>query len=367
MTSQRVLVVDDEEAIRRGLARILTRAGHDCATAASADEAVGLLGREQFALVLTDVTMPGRSGLWLATYIAGAHPDTAVVMVTGVDDTDVANNALDVGAYGYVIKPFEANEIVINVANALRRRTLELDNRTHRDNLERLVRERTGRLASALERLAAADQALRQSHEESIRRLAHAAEFHDPATGIHLERMSLYSEALARAAGLDAVRCELVRMASPMHDIGKIGIPDHILRKPGRLSDDEIAVMRTHPEIGAELLAGSDSELLRLGRVIALNHHERYDGTGYPHRLSGDDIPLEGRIVAIADVFDALTSARPYKAAIPFDEAYEMMARQRGLHFDAYLVDAFVDLSGELSDIAARTAADAETFAGAVT
>jgi len=347
-----LLIVDDEEPIRRFLARLLTRAGYTCATAPDADRAVELLEQREFDLVLTDVNMPGETGLWLARTVLTDHRDTAVVMVTGVDDTGLAQVALEIGAYGYVIKPFEANEIIINVVNALRRRALEQDNRRHRDHLSQLVQERTAALEATLAQLADADQALRRSHEEAIKRLAYAAEYHDPTTGVHLQRMSQYSTVLAHEVGLDDEQCELIRVASPMHDIGKIGIPDEILRKPGRLTQDDLTVMRRHPQIGHDLLANSDSSLLTLGAVIALTHHERFDGTGYPKGVVGEAIPIEGRIVALADVFDALTSARPYKAPIPFDEALAMVLADRGQHFDPHLVDAFVGIRDVLTEIA---------------
>lgn len=351
-TPARLLIVDDEEPIRRLLARVLDRTGYTCVTAGDAGEAVGLLEDQDFDLVLTDVNLPGQSGLWLAAEVVGRYPGTAVVMVTGVDDTALAREALGLGAYGYVIKPFEANEIVINVFNALRRRQLEIENRRHRDHLSQLVGERTAALELSLGRLADADRALRRSHEATVRRLALAAEFHDPTTGEHLLRMSSYSAALARAIGIEAEQVELIRTASPMHDIGKIGIPDDILRKPGRLTADDLVVMRQHPQIGYDLLAGSESELLDLGALIALTHHERYDGTGYPDGTEGDQIPLEGRIVALADVFDALTSERPYKRAFPFDRALAMIVDERGRHFDPELADAFVALRPELEAIA---------------
>jgi putative two-component system response regulator len=337
-----VLVVDDEAAVRRAVVRIVERMGLPCAEAADVAEARRLADQREFTVVLCDVNMPGPSGLTLVRELRARWPDVAVLMVSALDDPRTAEVAASLGGYGYIVKPFETNEIVIAVTGAIRRRELEVENRRHREQLEVLVGERTAELAATVERLSEAEQALRASQEEAIRRLAHAAEFRDPTTGAHLSRMSLTSESLALACGLGAERAEQVRIASPMHDIGKIGIADDILRSTGKLSPAEMDEMRRHPLIGSAILAGSDSALLRLGGLIALTHHERWDGTGYPHRVAGPDIPIEGRIVAVADVFDALTSERPYKPAFSVDHAVSLMTEERGRHFDPELLDLFV-------------------------
>ena len=219
------------------------------------------------------------------------------------------------GAFGYIIKPFESNEVLINVANALRRRRLEMENRLHRDNLEDVVRTRTMALQQALEWLERSEKELRLSREETIQRLAIAAEYRDSATAQHIQRMSHYCELLARRYGLSTERCDLIRTASPMHDIGKIGTPDHVLLKPGKFTQDEFNVIAQHAEIGYRILAGSDAEIFNVAATIAFTHHERWDGSGYPRKLKGEAIPIEGRIAAIADAFDALTTARVYKPA----------------------------------------------------
>lgn len=346
-----VLIVDDDSAIRQMIARILERAGHTCYEASDPSAALALADLYLFGLVMCDVNMPGGSGLDLVRALRARHPDIAVLMVSGMDDPRTAAMATDSGAYGYIVKPFQRNEIVIAAANALQRRHLEIENRAHRQHLELLVAERTTDLTATVERLTQVEQALRDSQEEAIRRLAQAAEFRDPMTGAHLNRMSRTCELLAERAGLGKTRSELIRIASPMHDIGKIGVPDEILRKPGKLTEPEMEQMRKHPVIGSEILAGSASELLRLGGLIALTHHERWDGTGYPCSLSGEKIPVEGRIVAIADVFDALTSERPYKAAFSVDESLSIMCEGRGKHFDPDLLDVFLDLADEVTDL----------------
>jgi putative two-component system response regulator len=353
-SSNRILVVDDEEGIRRLIARVLERHGFECETAANGRDACDRLAREAFDLVLTDVDMPLMSGIELVEHIVHNYPNTATVMVTAMDDTDLASSALGLGAYGYIIKPFESNEIVINVWNALRRRALEIENLQHRTKLERTVRERTSELWKAIAQLEGTQRDLRSSREETIRRLSIAAEFRDDETGKHIQRMSHYCELLARLAGVDTERQELIRMATQMHDVGKIGIPDDILLKPGKLTNDERAVMQRHAEIGHQILSGANSELLDLAATIAHTHHERVDGTGYPRKLEGDEIPLEGRITAIADVFDALTSDRVYKRAFPIGKALNVMREGRGTHFDAELLDLFLGALAEVLAIKER-------------
>jgi putative two-component system response regulator len=343
-----VLVVDDDRAIRRMITRILGRAGYTCAEAADPAEARSLAQAQEFALVTCDVNMPGGSGLALVADLRERHPDIAVVMVSGMDDPRTAAEAGELGAYGYVVKPFEANEMLIAADNALRRRELEVENRAHRQHLELLVAERTQDLMATVEQLSRTEQALRLSQEEAIRRLAQAVEFRDPATGAHLNRMSRTCELLAQRSGMGAARAQLIRIASPMHDIGKIAVSDEILGKPGKLTEQEWVEMRRHPVIGSEILAGSDSELLRLGGLIALTHHERWDGSGYPNGLAGPSIPIEGRIVAIADVFDALTSERPYKPAFETDHAVSLMRDERGRHFDPEYLDLFLSVIDEV-------------------
>lgn len=343
-----VLVVDDEEPVRRLEARLLTDSGYTCTTAADVSQACTKMQQEAFDLILIDVNMPRSSGLDLVRHAANEYPETATVMVTGVDDCTVANAALEMGAYGYLIKPFEPNELLINVANALRRRDLEAENQAQREQLERMVEARTVELRDAVARLRDSEKDLRSSQEETVIRLARAAESRDSDTGQHIHRMSRYCALLARRIGLSAERCEQIRLASILHDVGKIGIPDRILLKPGRLTPDEFSVVKQHVEIGYQTLAGSNSELLQLAATIAQTHHEKYDGTGYCLGLAGEAIPLEGRIAAIADVFDALASHRVYKPALPVAEVLCILKQGRGKEFDPQLVELFLDSVDEV-------------------
>ena len=351
-----VLLLDDDESLLRMLARLLERAGYRPTAARDVAAAREALRDQRFELVLADVDMPGSSGLELAREVREAYPDTATVMVTGIDDTSLARAALELGAYGYVVKPFEANEILIEVSSALRRRALEVENRAHRDRLEQTVKDRTEELWNAIGKLEVAGKELRLAQEDTVERLSIAAEFRDDETARHVQRMSRYTSLLAVRAGADAERAELVRTAAVMHDVGKIGIPDSILLKPGKLTPEERRIMEQHSEIGYRILSGSRAELLTLAAQIAWTHHERVDGTGYPRRLAGDTIPLEGRMAAIADVFDALTSHKVYRKASPLGQAVDIMREGRGTQFDADLLDLFLDSMDEVVRIKERFA-----------
>ena len=344
----KILIVDDELHIRTLLRRLLVREGHECVVAGAAEEAWRKLGGEDFDLVLSDVNMPDTSGLELAPRIAHRFPFTPVVMVTGVDDPKVARQAMESGAYGYIIKPFEPNEITIGVMNALRRRDLEIENRQHRERLEELVAARTEELRRTFDALRRANVDLKAAQEETIRRLSIASEYRDEETGAHIQRMSRYCELLAGKAGVEEGRVELMRMASPLHDVGKIGIPDAILCKPGRHTPGEFARMKTHAEIGYRILYGTGYPILETAAVIAHTHHEKWNGQGYPNGLRGEDIPLEGRLTAIADVFDALMTKRVYKPAFSLDKSLGIMREGHGSHFDPRLLDIFLDHMDEV-------------------
>jgi putative two-component system response regulator len=340
---ERVLVVDDEEAMRRMIARMVSTAGHEVETAADAAEARVRLGLTEFALVICDLNMPGESGDELVAWIREEHPDVAVVMASGTSHRGIADAVLAAGAYGYLLKPFKRNEVAINVAGALHRRRLEIENREYRELLENRVAERTSALREAVERLQASERELTRSREETIQRLSLAIEFRSHETGAHVERIGTGAERVSRRLGLDEQRCEMVRVAAVLHDVGKIAIPDSILLKPGPLTSSERREIERHPEVGYRLLAGSKRALLELAAQIAWTHHERVDGAGYPRGLKGDEIPLEGRITAVVDVFDALTNDRVYRPAFPRGRALEIMHAGRGSHFDAAVLDAFGD------------------------
>ncbi len=320
MNSERVLCVDDDSPVRSLIQRVVAEAGYECAGAGSVDDARELLTQEDFSVVLCDIGLPGSSGLELLDELGRTRPDIATVMVTGHDHVGIIDAALKLGAYGYITKPFTPNDLMIDISNALHRRRLEAERRE------------------------ASESALQRAYAGTLRRLSRAVEYHDGATGAHLERVGAYTADIATALGLPETQVQLLRLAAPLHDIGKIAVGDRILRKTGKLTDEERQLMETHAEVGRDLLGGSGSELLELAATIAWTHHERWDGSGYPRRLKGEEIPLEGRIVAVADVFDALSSDRPYRPRLSMDEARAWILEGSDSAFDPSVADAF-DLS----------------------
>jgi putative two-component system response regulator len=280
--------------------------------------------------------MPGMSGIDLLREIRRRYPEVAVLVISAVDDRKVAVKALELGAFAYMIKPVSRNELAINVINGLRHRFLELEHRQQNERLEELVQRRTQRLSEAKQELAVAS-------EETVLRLARAAEFRDDETASHTLRMSHYCKMIAEKLDFSQERCELVRLASQLHDVGKIGIPDAILLKPGKLTDEEFTQMKEHAMFGFRILSDSKAALLQTGAIIARSHHERYDGNGYPDGISGEEIAIEARIAAVADVFDALTSKRVYKDPMPTDRAATILRQDSGKHFDPRLVDIFLN------------------------
>jgi putative two-component system response regulator len=319
-----ILVVDDEGPARRLAVRLLSGHGYRCAEAAGAADALAAVAAEAPDLVVADVEMPERSGISLVRALCASHPNVATLMISGRNDPKIADAALDGGAYGYVIKPFGLNELLIAVAGALKRRALAIEGRVDRARLEELVRLRTRELDT--------------SRAEAVERLARAVESRDADTGMHLERMSSLTSRLARSLGWKEEAAETLRLASVLHDVGKVGIPDEILLKNGPLSPEERTLIEEHASIGHGILAGATSELLQLADTVAWTHHERFDGSGYPRGLAGEEIPLAGRIAAVADVFDALTSDRRYRPAFSPRDALELIRADPGL--DAAVVAA---------------------------
>ena len=337
-----ILVVDDEEAVRGALARILARDGYASESVASVADARHALRRRDYELVLCDVMMPQEQGVCLLRHVRSEYPALPIVMVSGVSDPGFATVALGLGAYGYVTKPFEENQVLIAVANALLRSRVECENETYRRFLEQMVADRTHALSESVERLERSEASLRSASEDTVKSLARAIEGRDVETGQHVERMSRYSELLALRCGMGRQQCGAVRLAAAMHDVGKIGVPDGILFKPGRVSAGEYEVIKQHAELGFSILERSEQPLLALGALIARTHHERWDGTGYPRGLEGTAIPLEGRIAAVADVFDALVSRRVYKPAFSVERALDIMRQGRATSFDPEVLDEFL-------------------------
>ena len=335
-----LLVVDDDDAVRGLLVSLLREMGYPCEEAPNAKEAREKLKGGGFALVLLDIIMPGESGMSLLSYIRSAYPDMAVVMVTARGEISLAQQALQEGAYGYIVKPFDIHQILIHVYNALKRRELEIENRHYQERLEEKVMEQT--------------EEIRRTREHIILKLLTASEFRDDETGAHIYRIGLCSEAVAKRLGYSPVEAERLRLAAFMHDVGKIGIPDSILRKAGKLTDEEWEIMKTHTLIGGKILGGSKIELLETAKEIALYHHERWDGRGYPEGLAGEAIPEVARIVAVVDVYDSLIHKRIYKPAWPPEEALRYMKEQEGKHFDPRILRAFFDGLSVIEEIQRR-------------
>jgi putative two-component system response regulator len=327
--SSKILIVDDEKYICTALSRWLEPEGYECIVAHDYDQAMGCLENYSFDLVISDINMPGKSGVELLRITRELFPDTAVLMATAVDERNVAIHSLELGAYGYMIKPFDKNEFIINIATALERRRLELHSKEYERRLEQEVRDRT------------AD--IRHREEEIALRLVWASEYRDDDTGEHIRRLGMFSSLLAEELSLPQEFIDDIRVAAPMHDVGKIGISDNILLKPGPLTPEEFEVIKKHTEIGAGILGGSDIPLLRLASTIALSHHEKWDGSGYPEGLRGEDIPEAARIVAIADVYDALSYDRVYRKAFPEQKVMQIMHEGNGVHFDPRIFECFLD------------------------
>jgi putative two-component system response regulator len=345
-----VLIVDDDAGFRQTTARILSGHGYSCVEAESSAQARAVLNTEQSVdAVLCDIKMPGESGIELLRELTADFPDLAVVMTTGVDDPRVAEVAFDHGAYGYVVKPFDATELLISISSALKRRELEAAQRSHTRTLEQTI-ARTRTLDSVLERIEGDLDALIDD-DDTVELLSRALSLRDEETGRHIERMSRYAVVLAETVGFTGLSLEDLRMATALHDVGKIGVPDGILLKPGSLSRDEYAAMQRHAQIGFQLLARSTSPVLQTAADIALTHHEWWDGSGYPRGLQGTEVSEEARIAAITDVFDALTSNRVYRGALSFDDAMAIMGDLRGRQFEPRLLDAFFASMDEISTI----------------
>jgi len=345
LTEARILIVDDEPANVLLLEKLLKAQGCSRLTSTTDPrEALEIYRATPQDLVLLDLRMPHLDGFAMMAALKAIAPDDypPVLMLTALPDLPTRLRALDSGARDFLTKPFERLEVLVRIRNMLEIRLLHNRLQAQRAALEEAVQARTCEVT--------------ETRLEVVRRLGRAAEYRDNETGLHILRMSKISANLARRAGLPDAECELILNASPMHDIGKIGIPDSILLKPGRLDVDEWTIMRRHTLIGAEILSGHDSELMTMARDIALGHHEKWDGTGYPYGVADTDIPLAARITAVADVFDALTSVRPYKKAWPVGNAIAELDRIAGTHLDPDLVAAFHDILPETLRVMAQHA-----------
>jgi len=338
--SSKILVVDDEPVNLRLVEKILQNAGYQHLELVSdSRKVVDTYLQQDPDLILLDLNMPNLDGYEVMQKLQALKQEllAPIMVLTAQQAREYRIRALDLGARDFICKPFDQIELLARVRNLLQAHRFEQSLHARKDELERLVQERT--------------RELHDTRLQIVRKLGRAAEFRDNETGNHIIRMSKIAALLAQTSGMNEYECDLLLNAAPMHDIGKIGIPDKILLKNGKFEPEEWEVMKTHTQIGADILAGDDSEVLKMARSIALTHHEKWDGTGYPNGLAGAAIPLVGRITAIADVFDALTSERPYKHAWPVFQAIEYIKVNAGTHFDPDLTAKFLDLMPQVQQI----------------
>ncbi len=341
-----ILVVDDEDNNLLVMEAMLVPLGYEVTMARNGMEALEKVRNFPPDVILLDVMMPKMDGFAVAKRLKEDERTKIIpiVMVTALSEAKDRVKALEVGADDFLTKPVDVAELQARVASLLKVKAYNDHMRNHQQELEAEVAKRTEQLRQALKEVKARSL-------DTIYRLSRAAEYRDENTGVHILRMSHYSTAIARNMGLDDEYVESILYAAPMHDVGKIGIPDHILLKPGKLEADEWETMKQHTVIGAKILEDSDTEFMKLSEVIALTHHEKWDGSGYPKGLKGSDIHLAGRITAIADVFDALTSRRPYKEAFPVEKSLNIIGNSSGSHFDPRVVDSFMAIRDEILSI----------------
>ncbi len=342
-TGPRILVVDDDDQVRGVMRALLLTLGYRPELAEDGAEALEKVAASPPDLILMDATMPRLSGLEAVRRLKGSDETRIIpiIMVTGLHDLDTKIKALEAGVDDFLGKPWEQVELKARIASLLKVKAANDQSRRYQRDLEAEVARRTRQLEEALTRQ-------RTLSLEAIYGLSRASEFRDEDTGAHLRRMSHFSAAVARRMDLPRRTIEAILYASPMHDVGKIGIPDQILLKPGKLTPREMQIMKLHTTIGAQILHGSTADFLKLGEVIALTHHEKWDGSGYPRGLAGSKIPLAGCITAIADVFDALTTKRPYKEPFPVEKALAIVRDGKGKHFHPEVVDAFFSVTDEI-------------------
>ena len=333
-----VLVVDDDRSVREVLSAVLREEGYPVRQAPSAEAALQMMRGEDLPLVLCDVKMPERDGLWLLDQVMQRHPHAAVVMLTGFGDTESAVECLKRGAADYLLKPPRVTELVRAVERAWSKSRLTSARARYHQGLARRVRERTAELTTAL-------QGIAHSYSHTLNALVHALDAREHETSDHSQRVVRYTLAIARRMGIPDGQLEDIGRGALLHDIGKIGVPDSILLKPGPLTSAEWVEMRRHPDVGFGILESID--FLRPAADIVLAHQERFDGGGYPRRLKGTEIPLGARIFMIADTLDAMTSDRPYRKSATFAQARAEIARCASTQFDPRCVDAFADMPDE--------------------
>jgi putative nucleotidyltransferase with HDIG domain len=333
LDQEKILVVDDEEAIREVVSTLLESQGYACKVFSNGRLALEGFQKDTYDLVLSDIVMPEMDGLKLLAELRRLDPDVPVIMVTAMHDIAIALEAIRAGSYDYILKPFEKDQLHLSVERALEHRRLVLENRTYQSDLEHLVAERTQQLSIAL-------QDLEQSYDHTLEALGGALDAKDAETEGHCQRVTAFTIRIAKAMGVDKGLLRHIARGAFLHDIGKMGVPDSILRKPGPLTAEEREIMRRHCEIGYSVL--QRIPFLKEAAKIVLAHQECYDGSGYPRGLKGEQIPLGARIFAVADTLDAMISDRPYRKALPISAARDEIRRYSGRQFDPRVVEVFL-------------------------
>jgi response regulator RpfG family c-di-GMP phosphodiesterase len=333
--NEHILIVDDEEMIRDLLSSALLQEGYVCLQAANVDAAFGILGDHTVDLVISDIMMPGRSGVDLLRDLKKVDPNIAVLMITGLSDTNTAMECIHLGADDYITKPFGISRVLLTVRNLIEKRSLAIEKINYQASLEFKVMEQTEQLRRTM-------HDLNEAYDNTLSALVKALDAREKEVGSHSERVMNYSKFMAEKLGISGK--ELVQLAKGalLHDIGKIGITDNILLKPGKLDDAEWIEMRRHPQIGYAILSGI--QVLKGPAEMILTHHERFDGTGYPKGLKGEQIPIGSRIFGLVDTLDAMTSDRPYRRALPFDAVISEIKKFRGTQFDPDIADLFLSV-----------------------
>jgi response regulator RpfG family c-di-GMP phosphodiesterase len=337
--------VDDEPAIRDILREGLTDSGYVCTLASNGHEALERLKDFEYSLVLSDIDMPKMDGVQLLQAVKDRNPDIEVVMITGVVDVEMALRAIRLGANDYLTKPFNLEEVRFTIEKALEKRRLILENRQYQRNLEEKVAERTAQLVLKHREIQGLFEKLQTSYETTLEALAAALDTRDTETQGHSVRVSEYTVVIAGRMGVKEPELTDIRRGALLHDVGKIGIPDAVLRKPGKLTVEEWAEMKKHPEIGHRILSGIN--FLEKSLPLVISHQERFDGSGYPHGLREEAIPLGARIFAVVDTLDAMTSDRPYRKALSYEVARAEIVRNSGIQFDPRVVEVFLTISPE--------------------
>jgi response regulator RpfG family c-di-GMP phosphodiesterase len=350
----RILILDDDPAVCQLLGERLTLEGYDCITFTDVEEARTRLAAEDFDLIISDLYMPGRSGSDLLKEVRTLYPQLAFIMCTGEDDVRTGIESMKRGASDYLVKPLQLDAVAASVERALEKRRLQIELEQHRQHLKEMVDQRTRQLQTAIHRI-------EQTYDETLAALGGALELRDIETQGHSRRVTHYCLEIAQAMHCSSDEMRTIARGSFLHDIGKIGVPDAILLKPDRLTEEETALMQTHARIGYDLVCRI--AFLTAAAQIVLTHQERYDGTGYPQGLRGEEIPLGARIFAVADTLDAMTSDRPYRAGLSFSAAHDEIARQSGRQFDPDVVQVFLTIPEQMWRKIRREATERPHFA----